>query len=79
MLEMTGCNVRHSLSLKINNQFRGRVGIDSGEQLCQERLGHSDRQNKIIQFVIAVDIGEKAAYHHSEPGIGNSPCGMLAA
>ena len=47
------------------------------EQLFKERFRNHYRQNKVVKFVVLVNVGEEATYHHAEPISSNSPCCML--
>ena len=71
--------VGDSLGWQIYFDFHLRVFIDAIEQLLQEGFAHHDRQDKVVQFIVLVDIGKEAADHHAEAISGNRPRSMFAA
>ena len=47
------------------------------EQLFKERFRNHYWQNKVVEFVVLVNVGKEAAYHHAEPISRNGPCCVL--
>ena len=59
--------------------LRLRIGLNAVEEFLQKVLADNDRQHKIVEFVVLVDICKETADNHTETIAGNSPSSMFTA
>ena len=66
VLLTSGSIVGHGLVRKINGDGHSRILVYTVEELFQERFGHDNRQHKVVELVVLVDIGKERADNHAE-------------
>ena len=77
-LTMTCREVGDGLIGKINFHLSLRIILNTLEEFIKERLTDLHGQNKIIQFVVLVNIGKETADDHPETITCDSPGSMFS-
>lgn len=77
-LALAVCQIGDRLTGQIDTHLRSMVLRYAVEQLLQERLADLYGQDKIVEFVVLVNVGKERTDDHAEAIAGDGPCGMLA-
>ena len=78
-LGAAGCQVGDGLPGQIDFYLHLRIGKDGVEQLGEEGFAHDDGQDKVVQLVVFVDIGEETGNNDAETVVGYGPGGVFPA
>lgn len=77
MLTLTGSKVCDRLVRQIDTHLRFVVFIDAVEELFEERLRDDNRQYKVVELVVLVDVSEERTDDHAEAIACDGPGSML--
>ncbi len=78
MLALARGLVGNGLGRQVDFDFRFRIGKNRVEKLGQKRFTNHHRKNKVIQFIVFVDIRKETGYDYAKPVICNRPSSVLA-
>ena len=66
------------LPLQIDRETGRGIVVYGGEDRCEEVVAHRDRQQTVVEGVVAEDVGEETRHHDAEAVVGDGPCGVFA-
>ena len=67
---------RQRLVVQVYGELRRRVAVDRREDRREELPAYRDRQQPVVEGIVAEDVGEEARHHDAEPVVGDGPCGV---
>ncbi len=77
MLTVSGGKVRDGLVGQINTHLCLVVFVDTVEEFFEESFRDDDRQHKVVELIVLVDIRKERTDDHPEAVACDGPCRMF--
>ena len=66
------------LPVQIDRETGRGIVVYGGEDRREELVAYRDRQQTVVEGVVAEDVGEETRHHDAEAVVGDGPCGVFA-